>query len=338
MASPIPAAIVNDTRADRHYGCYAVMATIDRLCAASGIEVVARVPVHHDWQADTALAERLSRVRLIIVNGEGTIHHDRPAAQRLVALGAFARTHGVVAALVNASWHANSPALAAAAGAFHRIAVRESASAAALAAAGIAAEVMPDLSIEGLSPYTGARAGTRVVGSVVPQQAWALARLRRRLGARPLSIFAPAADSVRAVRSDIAVAGARAPGVLAHAGDVARTFLDLRRGRVASPAAFEEAIGRAGLLITGRFHAALIALGRGTPVLALESNTGKISATLADAGLARWRSAGAEEITPALCAAAMTWSDTERTSLAAWRAAGVAAQRRLFAELAALAG
>lgn len=328
----IRAAIVNDTRADRHFGCYKVMATIERLCAANGIHVAERVPVHHDWQADTPLAERLAKVQLIIVNGEGTIHHDRPAAQRLVALGGFAKAHGIAAALVNASWHANSAALAEAARAFDRIAVRESASRDALAAHGVAAEVMPDLSIEGLTPHEGPRAGVAVVGSVVAERGWALARLRRRLGGAPLSILAPGGSLWSRVRTDLAVAGVRAPGA---GRDVLPAFVDLRRGRVQDEAAFTDRVARAGLLVSGRFHAALIALGVGTPVLAVESNTAKISATFADAGLSAWRVADAATVDASLCREAGRWTAEEAARLAAWRCDGVAAQRRLFRALAA---
>jgi hypothetical protein len=334
----IPAAIVNDTRADRHYGCYAVMDAIERLCAANGLAVVERVPVHHDWQADAALMERLSRVRLIVVNGEGTIHHDRPAARRLVAIGAFARANGIASALVNASWHANPPELAAQARAFDRVAVRESASGRALADAGVAAQVMPDLSIEGLVPWHGARRGVRVAGSVVARQSWALARARRRVKGGALSILAPRDTAAAQLRFDLAVAGVRAPGAAAHWREVVQAWSDLRRGRVPDAAAFEAAVRGAALLVTGRFHAATIALGLGTPLLAVESNTAKISATLADAGLAAWRVTNVANITPDTCAAAATWDRGELSGLEAWRSEGAAAQRRLFADLAALAG
>lgn len=332
----IRAAIVNDTRADRHYGCYAVMDTIERLCARHRITVVERVPVHHDWQADAPLVERLSKVQLILVNGEGTIHHDRPAAQRLVALGGFARREGIASALVNASWHANSAALAQQVRAFDRIAVRESASRDALAAHGVIADVMPDLSIEGLGARHGRRAGTLVVGSVVAQQSWALARARRRIGAAPLSILAPRENPVAQARFDLAVAGVRAKEAARHAGDVARTFRDLRRGRVGDEERFTAAVAGSALLVTGRFHAAMIALGLGTPILATESNTAKISATLADAGLARWRVVDAGTVSPALCARASMWEEGEATRLSAWREEGIARQQALFADLAAL--
>lgn len=333
----IPAAIVNDTRADRHYGCYAVMDAIDRLCAANGIAPVVRVPVHHDWQADAPLVERLAKVRLIIVNGEGTIHHDRPAARRLVALGAFARAHGIASALVNASWHANPPALAEAARAFDRIAVRESASRDALAAHGVAATAMPDLSIAGLVPADGLRAGIRAVGSVVTRQGWAIARARRRIGGDPLSILAPLGEIAR-WRRDLAVAGVRAPGAATRLRDVMATLADLRRGQVRDGAAFEAAAGSAALVVTGRFHAATIALGLGTPVLAIESNTAKISATLADAGLGGWRVCAADDVTRDLCERAAGWEPAEARHLSEWRDAGAVAHRALFADLARLAG
>ena len=81
-------------------------------------------------------AKLLKKCGLVIVNGEGSIHHDRN--MHLVEIAAHHK-----AVLVNSVWAENSPYRALRK--FRYVAVREGRSAAAMAAAGVDAEVVPDL-------------------------------------------------------------------------------------------------------------------------------------------------------------------------------------------------
>lgn len=275
--------IANDTRVDGHHGCSAVMTTLERLLEAKGMSVVARYPAHSDWRQDAQFLKKLASVRLLVVNGEGTIHHDRAAGRRLLELGAAARSLGVPAALVNTSWEANSDELTAMLADFALVAARDTVSAAQMRSGVPEVRVVPDLSLCADPEKTGqARRGIGVTDNVDRIKALVLSKVRREAGGTWVSIH-HRSPWMRFVREGLSL----------------RTDLPrpLRLARLAAMrtglwAASQDDLGRfmarlAGLelLISGRFHACTLALVSGTPFLAQSSNTGKIAALIADAGL-----------------------------------------------------
>lgn len=324
--------IVNDTRVDRHHGCGRVMRTLLGLCARHGLEVVGTAPAHADWRGDAAFMAAFRRARLVIVNGEGTIHHDRPAGALLLEAGAAARANGAAAALINASWQANGPGLRARLADFALVAVREGRSAAEVRAAGVDCRLVPDLSLyEPVTP-AGQRQGVGFTDSVVRELVPRLEAARRRTGGLPVPIQFGGGrlDWVRQAlgRQDLlhparlaALAGARLASYGARAGD---------------DAAYMARIAGLEMLVTGRFHAATFALAAGTPLLALDSNTHKIAAVIEDARLDPARVIAPAELAR-LDAGPRPWSAAERVNLEAYLAEGRRATDALFAELAALA-
>lgn len=325
----IPVVVVNDTRVDRHHGCGRVMRTLLDLAEAHGMEVVATAPAHADWRADGAFMSGLERARLVIVNGEGSIHHDRPAGARLLEAGGAARARGIPAALINASWQTNSPALAARLADFALVAARERRSAAEMA---VAPRVVPDLSLFEDVPPAPARQGVGFTDSVVRDLVPALEAARRRTGGRPVPIQY-GGSWLGWVRQGLAREDLAHPARLA--GLVAARLASAP-ARVEDDRRYMAILASLGLLVTGRFHAATFALAAGTPLLALESNTHKIGALLEDAGLDSARLLEPADLTPERLAGA-PWSAAEQANLADYLADGRRATQALFADLAALA-
>jgi hypothetical protein len=326
--------ILNDTRPDDHHGCSRVMRLLEAGLERHGLEILARSPVRHDWAADPSIVTALARARLVVINGEGTLHHGKKAAARLLAVVDHPTTRGKPVALVNALWQDNPATWAAQADRLALASLRDSRSLAAFTAMSRApARLVPDLSLtERISP-AGPRRGVVVGDSVLPE----------------------ATDLLR----DIAVAGGHAlvPSLSRlprpNGSPLLRLWRRLSEGptvwdRLARSPGFaldrDEAAhavrtAQAELVVTGRFHGACYAMAAGTPFVALSSNSWKLEALVEDAGLARWRLATPEGM-PGLLAggqAALAWSEAERVALDAYLEGAAQGAASLFTDLAALA-
>jgi len=136
MIKKIPKVVfVNDTSLRTpHFGCQLVGQTFREQFSRAGLDLVASLPGdfsrHPDWKAC------LARADLVIINGEGSIHHGR--FQELINLAAQ-----YPCALVNCVYQKNpeNENLKK----FKYISARESMSAAAIRAHGAEVEVVPDV-------------------------------------------------------------------------------------------------------------------------------------------------------------------------------------------------
>jgi polysaccharide pyruvyl transferase WcaK-like protein len=339
MSIPLPVCILNDTRVDRHHGCERVMGAIETLVARHGMQVVGSCPAHADWRQQPQFLKALETARLVIVNGEGTLHHDRPAARRLLEIGAYARAAGVPAVLLNAGWEANGPELLALLRDFALVCLRDSASAEAVRTGGHAGRVVPDLSLYGPAPQAAAPTRERIVftDSVDRFKAVDLERCRREVGGDTLSIVFPppgAAGYLRFLRQGFAARDALRPAQFLR---IVRLRQRLCRNSFTRTEPFLSALGRYRLLVSGRFHACTLALITGTPFVSVPSNTGKIGTLVADAGLAPWRASTTLDARSIAQASAAGWSPQEREAIAAHVAAARSGAEQLFRDIRALA-
>jgi polysaccharide pyruvyl transferase WcaK-like protein len=334
----IPVVILNDTNADRHHGCARVMAALHLLIARHGMEVIAASPAHAHWRDEPYVVSAVDRAKLVIVNGEGTLHHDRPAGGWLLEAGAFARTRGVPAVLINASWDAMSDQFARQLGDFAIVAMRESRS------RDQAKQWRDDIRLSGdlslYCPHESApltkRAGVFFTDSVTPKVAGALTKARRRLGATPLPMFAYGRDSVDSARY-LALAASRAQSprlgdrISALSDGVAElAHLHTDQSRVLNQ------LSRASLLVTGRFHAACFALLTKTPLLCAETNTHKIEGLMDDCGLEAWRRINPAVIDQAFVDKASEWTATESAAIDRYLACVRQETDRMFTDMRAL--
>ncbi len=337
--APIRAVLLNDTRVDLHHGCTTVIETIDTLCSANNIEITHRVPAHTDWRANPANTAAMAEADLILINGEGTIHHDRPAGIKLLEAGQFARQNSTKAALINATWQANGADSLKALENFDIVTVRESASQAELASHGIEARRIPDLALYHQAETSAQRSGVGYCDSVQGPKALALYRRMWEFGCEPLPIVQLRAEPMNALRW------------LLRFGETKAKIFDPRHAPAAIRAALQDyfqqepsrdvttaAVAAKSLVITGRFHMLIFCLGARTPMLALSSNTHKNEATMADAGLESWRLiASADQITPELLERAARWHGSEKANLDSFVTAARADMETLFTDIAALA-
>lgn len=100
--------LVNDTRYDNHHGCLTVVRNLHAAMQARGWRCTGSLPVS---SSVTGLARRRNELKgadLILVNGEGSLHHDSRNAKRLLAIcERLVSSHPVV--LLNSIWQENDP-------------------------------------------------------------------------------------------------------------------------------------------------------------------------------------------------------------------------------------
>ncbi|MBW6511801.1 MAG: polysaccharide pyruvyl transferase family protein [Desulfuromonadaceae bacterium] len=285
------AVIINDTSWENHHGCRRVMENLYLGLNNAGISVLSAYPVGRDWRKNIAFCEDICRSDLVIVNGEGTVHHDLPMAWSLVSAGAFAAKHSVPSVLLNATWYANSSELAVSARSFNRIYVRESRSQAELACNGVKSTVVPDLTF--MSPCDGdatvQRSGLAVTDSVyadLSEQLYRFTLDNKQVEFLPLlAPYRIREWSVKAVRKAVSYKLYGLFGQLLEPfGGVRQHYISMRYVRC-SVSDFIQAVSHCKLLVNARFHGLCFALQTKTPFLALSSNSHKVEALLEDVGV-----------------------------------------------------
>ena len=263
-------AFFNDTEGSRHFGCTLVTRRVEQLVGERGGEIVWRHPVGKDWRGEAASIPRSPDIDVVIVNGEGSIHHSATSnrARSLIEIGRFARdTLGVPAYLFNATLHEIAEPDLEGLRAFERIFVREGRSRDEMAGAGIEATVVPDLTVSAELARSDIRRGIAVTDSVVSRSAASLKRLsvRNGYGYWPL-IYRFRGSPKRWPRLDRNLL----------------KFARVARGSADPVEAFANYVSQHELVVTGRYHAVAYCLATGTPFLAVESNTPKIAGLLDD--------------------------------------------------------
>lgn len=100
--------LVNDTRYDNHHGCLTVIRNLHAAMLARGWRCTGSLPVSSSVTGLTRCRNQLKRADLILVNGEGSLHHDSRNAKRLFAIcERLVTSHPVC--LMNSVWQKNDP-------------------------------------------------------------------------------------------------------------------------------------------------------------------------------------------------------------------------------------
>lgn len=72
------ALIVNDTSYENHHGCELVIKNIHKLLEKNNIKVIATNPTGVDWFKNRKFIRSIYKADIVIINGEGTLHHYLP--------------------------------------------------------------------------------------------------------------------------------------------------------------------------------------------------------------------------------------------------------------------
>jgi hypothetical protein len=223
-------------------------------------------------QQDSGFRRRLAAVDLLIVNGEGSIHHNLPRALSLLAMIDAAEEFGVPTMLVNATIQAmDRPLLQRVLPKLQFCHVRESASSKAIAPI-ITAHCAPDIAVRAIDTLKSRKAPLHRQGCLVSAGVLAKAPIiEELLRTAATAGLSPTYFSIGDGReTETASAVCNKLGV-EHV-QACNFSLDTIPGLLEQ---FE-------LAICGRHHINLFLMKAGVPIVPLPSNTWKVEATLTD--------------------------------------------------------
>ena len=265
------AVLLNDTRSEPHAGCHRVVNNLLAACKRVGIDIIG---THPNNCLDDApyVASILDEIDLLLINGEGTMHHDCPKAIELGRAAQAARARHKTVALLNTVWQANSR-LNQYLKSMDLVFCRESRSTEQVRCAGHSAETVPDLlfATDTDAMNTCDAKGLRqvaVIDSVdrrlAVQLAWYALRHRHAF----LTMHEASWKRIR-----------RRPWLAAA--------LRLQSGQRIRPGTtqFEQHLSRYRFVLSGRFHGICMAMLLGIPVLGVASNTHKMEGLMQDVGI-----------------------------------------------------
>ncbi|MGE0023245.1 MAG: polysaccharide pyruvyl transferase family protein [Hyphomicrobium sp.] len=274
-------ALVSDASLSGHHGSALVTSQACRLAADAGIDATS------GWTGD-ALWDAVESGRvdfdLVIVNGEGSLHSNSRAAERTATIAADLAQQSLPAYLINATVEGNRLQLDKALGLFRLRFVRDSRSQAQLERAHVEAEVVHDLTLTAAHLPKAEGRGPLLITDASDQ-----AKTRRLLA---LAARWPDAEAITLrTRPPWPRRGAVSRRVSFEVKRQLARLLplspwSLRYGRAV---AFVQLVDRlahhARGIVCGRYHAVCLALRMGLPFVAIEGNTSKTGALLADIGL-----------------------------------------------------
>lgn len=347
MTNPSPptmpyVVVANDVGMARHHGSKMVTARLVNELSARGFAVMT-IPAGENWRHHSAV---ISGAACVVVNGEGTLHHSAPAARELLTLAPYCQGRSIPVFLVNTIWQDNSPLMAQQAKSFTAIFVRESMSQKQLADTGVSSEVVPDLVLGWSVPQVSvARNGVVITDSVVLSDTQLLAKSAMTTGAVFTTLEPPHPEPLdythvpfTRLQSPASVSLSAAwKGVIRRAYSArGQLYVAARRWRGAQVEFpledFFTVLRHSELLITGRFHAACMAMVTGTPFLASGSNSHKIEAMLEDAGLSH-RVISSRVVTEAV-SVQPAWTDSDAEAVARYVGQAIQAQKNMFGIIA----
>jgi hypothetical protein len=268
----IRVAIINDTRPTHHYGCMLVMENLFRLLLSQGVEVVWTWPVGTDWRKHKRKILTQPKVDAFIVNGEGTIHHsaDRKHAKSLSEFALFATDKlNTPSFLINATLYKNEKSLYGFLSHYKLIYVRDKESLVELESFGINGKYVPDLTFakakkhKKLAVKKGCVIDTALKSEIPILKEYSLQNefdFRSMVVARPsnANFFKSPRPFVKNVIK----------------------WLKTDRHISTNPDVFIRYLLDYKMVVTGRYHAVTICLKNKIPLVAIESNTPKITRVL----------------------------------------------------------
>ncbi|MCL4202470.1 MAG: polysaccharide pyruvyl transferase family protein [Pirellulaceae bacterium] len=336
------AVLLNDTTASNHHGCARVVRTLCTKLSEHGIDVAATSVVRHRWWDDRRFLQHLSESDLVVINGEGTLHHGRPHGENLLKVVDHPACRAIPVVLVNALYQDNPTSWNDYLKKMSYLVARDSRSAAALSAAtGRDIEFLPDLSLcSGFEPKQAIDRQGIVLGDSVRLN------IRRALVRNSSNASNLRYVPIKKVARLANTSGASRSGVFHSIG--MWWLFALYNGTLSwkQPAKviceneqeYLRQLRSCAFHLTGRFHSVCLSMITRTPFAAVASNSWKIEALLDDAGLSKQRQISLDEIGSALQRPEdFAFSDNELDRLNTFLAEAGSKADRIFAHIAQIA-
>ncbi len=251
----------NDTRPDLHMGCQAVMEGVIVFASKLGLKPVYYHPVGRPWFNDAGFYEMAARAQMVIVNGEGSIHHANDRAQNLARIGPLCkRTLRIPSILLNATFYKNTPEIYELISDFDVVSVRDTASRDEAAKFGIKDIVVcPDFSL--FHNFETLKASVN----------------------RPVGSFKTAGTAPRVgITDSILESTTKRLNILSEKHKYINCNMGNSKKIDSTIYDYARKLANLDFFISGRFHGICYSINVGTPFIAIESNTPKISFMLKD--------------------------------------------------------
>ena len=321
-------AIINDTRPTNHYGCRLVMENTIRLLAELGVEVVWTWPVSVDWRKHRRKLLSMPSVDAIIINGEGTIHHntERKFSQALIDFADFSETHlRKPCYLINATLHANSKDAYNELSRFRAIFVRDRASLKELDNSGnCSGYYVPDMTFASNPAHRDSYSPSKpliVIDSAVKKDSEKLRNFASENGGDFRSMVVARVSNARFIRSP-------RPWIK----NVIR-FLVSDRNISVDPNSYIADLRKYELVVTGRYHTVTMCIKNRIPFISLESNTPKVNSLLNDVFGNAQRSIGIEALGTEVLQDFSTFEDEELRAISNFTSSAENSIRNMIASI-----
>jgi polysaccharide pyruvyl transferase WcaK-like protein len=276
------AVLLNDTSFENHHGCNKVVKNIQINLLKKNIELIDTNPIGKKWQTNTSFLKKLAQCDLVIVNAEGTIHHNSKYGFNLLKIVEYTNKPTI---LMNMTYQENSDEYIKLIEQFTQVYVRESRSKEELLKYGINVEVIPDMTFYNrYDEYIKSRKNKVCITD--SHDIWMsekLYMLSKQFHLKFLPIIAP----YRKFSSTKGFIKKIKYGLFYNYGKKIFQYIPMKFSYARYKDIMEEdqylaEIMSCQLLISARFHAICFAIQTKTPFFALKSNSHKIEGLLQD--------------------------------------------------------
>lgn len=277
--------ILNDTSVENHHGCTLVMTNLYAILEKLNYSVSARSFVGDNWLENKKFCKNVNKADLVIVNGEGTIHHGKKPGLRLLKIAEFVSDKNIPCFLINTTYQANPKSYKHYLSKYEIISVRESYSQKELGILGIESLLVPDLSFfTSKESFELNRKYIGVTDSVYEDLSRELYLFANKNGFKYLPIIEKTLlDFFRPIKTIRRVIS-RNDSLLTILNKMNLYFLR-RKCRTRSSKEYIKSLQECKLVITGRFHTMCLCILTETPFIALKSNSHKMESLIIDVGI-----------------------------------------------------
>ena len=298
--------IFNDTRYDFHFGCrLTINSLLDGLRNRNGI-ILGTSPAGYDWKVDDRVRKKIQESDVIIVNGEGTFHHNQKEAHALADVASFCKAIHKPCYLINTVYCENDKDLAEKVKDFKKIFVRDGMSQDVLGAHGIKSKVVPDLIFKNsLRKFSSQKKGYLITDAVSHPEILIdsnqkLFDLSRQIKSSylPLSSHQLPID-IFSLSQIISFFTYMISTALFLIIGLFRKIPLSKRQRLyfaVSESSYWKKIAASESVLTGRYHGVCTAIIARTPFFTLKSNSHKVESLLNDVGLGNKRLINHEDL------------------------------------------
>lgn len=259
----INAIVLNDTtRNIGHFGCLAVMKNIEFLCYKNNIKIIKKFK-KTNLKKDKNYIDAIDSSDIIIINGEGTMHHDQKEACEVIESALLARLKGKKIFIINTIWQENA-LLNSYLWIFDKIFVRDGLSGSQIEKAGYKCSVIADLSLYKGDGYFIENAGSNNSQVVTDSVHWHVTKI--------LAEFSVLSNMKFCILDAKLISNIR----------IIKLLMILRFNLMKMKVANEYDIRDSAFVVTGRYHALCMCIKYQVPFLCVTSNSHKVEGVFFD--------------------------------------------------------